>query len=61
MCIYNYNISKHMGMRLGALGAVPLSLFHPWKVFPGIVGGGSGIGDVRVVMLNVLEYNWTIH
>jgi len=46
---------------LGASGAVPLSLFHPWKFFPGIVGAGSGIGDGRVVILNVFEYNWTAH
>ena len=61
MYIYNYNISKHKGIGLGASGAVPLSLFHPWKFSPGIVGAGSGIGDGIVVISSVFEYNLTAH
>ena len=60
MYIYTYNISKHRGMVLGALSAMSLSLFHPWNFFPGIVGAGSGMEHSRVVILNVLDHNWTV-
>ena len=47
-------------MVLGALSAMSLSLFHPWNFFPGIFGAGSGMEHNRVVILNVLDHNWTI-
>jgi hypothetical protein len=58
--IYTYNISKHREMVLGALSAMSFSLFHPWKIFPGIVGAGSGMEHCMVVILNVLDHNWTV-
>ena len=39
-------------MVLGALSAMSLSLFHPWKFFPGIVGAGNGMEHSMVVNLS---------
>ena len=47
-------------MVLGALSAMSLSLFHPWKIFPGIVGAGSGLEHSSVVIIHTLEHKWLI-